>query len=358
MMEQPTIEPRAAAPNDIGAAKNRLSRIQRVLWALSWLSLAVVLLATAVLWVVSERTWWGTSLTFLPHHPFLAVPLLLLVVSLFAYRRMILVNLTTVLVAAFPLMGARIPFSYPTPQADDLCVVSCNVQRYAPDFDAVLAEIAKANPDVVALQEALWTDTRLAGAFPGWHTIQEDEFWIGSRYPLRRVGVCKSSPFERISGLSVEIEAPQGRFVLHDLHLTTARFGFTELSLGSIVDGTGTASVEKYTQQRRDEAIECRTDVDRHSANVPTVVVGDLNTPTVSKLYRDTWRGFANAFDEVGWGLGYTAPCTPHRYWFDDVPWVRIDHILVGDHWTVSASDIGSGNGSDHRLIWARLSRK
>jgi endonuclease/exonuclease/phosphatase (EEP) superfamily protein YafD len=357
-MEQPTIEPRAAAPNNVGAAKPRLSRIQRFLRALSWLSLAVVLLATVVLWVVSERTWWGTSLTFLPRHPFLAVPLLLLVVALFACRRMILVNLTTVLVAAFPLMGGRFPLSYPTPQPDDLCVVSCNVQRYAPDFDEVLAEIAKVKPDVVALQEALWTDARLATAFPGWHTIQEDEYWIGSRYPLRRVGVCKSAPFERISGLSVEIEAPQGRFVLHDLHLTTARFGFTDLSLGSIVDGTGTAAVEKYTRQRRDEAVECRADVDRHSANVPAVIVGDLNTPTVSKLYRDNWHGFANAFDEVGWGLGYTAPCTPHRYWFDDVPWVRIDHILVDDHWTVSASNIGSGNGSDHRLIWAGLSRK
>jgi vancomycin resistance protein VanJ len=357
-MEQPTIEPRADAPKTGATGRPRLTRIQRVLRVLSWLSLVVVVSATAVLWVVSEQTWWGTALTFLPRHPFLAVPLLLLIISLLAYRRMILVNLAAVLVAAFPLMGARIPFSYPTPLPDDLRVVGCNVQRYAPDFDAVLAEIAELKPDVVALQEALWTDARLAGAFPGWHTIQEDEYWIGSRFPLRRIGVCKSTPFDRISGLSVEIEAPQGRLVLHDLHLTTARFGFTDLSLSSILDGTGTASVEKYTQQRRDEAVECRAHVDRHSENLPAVIVGDLNTPTVSKLYRDAWHGFANAFNQVGWGWGYTAPCTTHRFWFDDVPWVRIDHILTDDRWTVSASNIGSGNGSDHRLIWARLARK
>jgi vancomycin resistance protein VanJ len=357
-MKQPTIEPRASAPKAGGSVKPRLSRLQRVLRVLSWLSLAVVISATVVLWVVSERTWWGTALTFLPRHPFLAAPLLLLVVSLFAYRRMILVNLAAVLVAAFPLMGARIPLSFPTPQPDDLRVVSCNVQRYAPDFDAVLAEIAELKPDIVALQEALWTDARLAGAFPGWHTIQEDEYWIGSRYPLRRIGVCRSTPFERISGLSVEIEAPQGRIVLHDLHLTTARFGFTELSLGSVVDGTGAAAVEKYTRQRRDEALQCRADVDRHGAKLPALVVGDLNTPTMSELYRDAWHGLSNAFNEVGWGWGYTAPCSTHRYWFNDVPWVRIDHILVDEHWSVSASNIGTGNGSDHRLIWARLARK
>src|SRR6202042_2307969 len=129
-----------SAPAAGDSVKPRLTWVQRALRVLSWLSLVVVISVTAVLWGVSERTWWGTALTFLPRPPFLAVPLMLLVVSLFAYRRMILVNLAAVLLAAFPLMGARIPLSFPTPQPDDLRVVSCNVQRYEPDFDAVLAE--------------------------------------------------------------------------------------------------------------------------------------------------------------------------------------------------------------------------
>jgi endonuclease/exonuclease/phosphatase (EEP) superfamily protein YafD len=319
----------------------------------SWVSLVTILTVTAVLWLVSERTWWGTVFTFLPRHAFLAVPALLLVASVFVYRRMILVNLAGVLVAAFPLMGARIPLA--APSNDGLRIVSCNVQRYEPDFDSVLREISLHKPDVVALQEALWVDPRLGPAFPGWHAIQEDEYWIGSRYPVRRIGVCRSKPFDRISGLSVAIDVPGGPIVLHNLHLTTARFGFAELSLHSVIDGTGSAFVEKYTGWRRDEALECRSDVDRNGAKRPQIIVGDLNTPTVSEIYDEAWHGFANAFDEAGFGFGYTAPCTTHRHWFNDVPWVRIDHILADAHWSVSACGVGEGNGSDHRLIWAIL---
>lgn len=330
----------------------RLSRL-RLLRLLSWVSLTTILAATVVLWFVSEQTWWGTALTFLPRHAFLAMPALLLVASLLVYRRMIFVNLAAVLVAAFPLMGARIPLALPADDGDGLRIVSCNVQRYEPDFDLVLREITAHQPDVVALQEALWTDERLGRTFPGWHTIQEDEYWIGSRYPLKRIGVCHSKPFDRISGLSVEIETPRGPIRLHNLHLTTARFGFAELSFRSILDGKGPAFVEKYTTWRRDEALECRAEVDRHGAKLPQLIVGDFNTPTVSEIYDTAWHGFANAFEVAGWGFGYTAPCTAHRHWFNFVPWVRIDHILVDDHWTVGACGIGSGNGSDHRLIWS-----
>jgi endonuclease/exonuclease/phosphatase (EEP) superfamily protein YafD len=360
LIARPVVQPSSSeprAPQEVAPSQSgrRPSRLQRVLRLLSWLSLMAILAATAVLWFVSEHTWWGTVLTFLPRHAFLAAPALLLIASLFVYRRMIWVNAVGVLVAAFPLMGARIPLALPASEGDGLRIVSCNVQRYEPDFDSVLREITSHNPDVVALQEALWVDARLGRTFPGWHTIQEDEYWIGSRYPLKRIGVCRSKPFDRISGLSVEIEAPGGPIVLHNLHLTTARFGFVELSVPSVLDGTGTSFIEKYTRWRRDEASECRADVDKNGSKRRQLVVGDFNTPTVSDIYGQCWHGFANAFDETGWGFGYTAPCTTHRHWFNDVPWVRIDHILADDHWRVSACGIGQGNGSDHRLIWALL---
>jgi endonuclease/exonuclease/phosphatase (EEP) superfamily protein YafD len=354
LVQQPTSEPRApSTPPPVKV--RRLSLPQRVLRILSWISLAIILATTGVLWFVSERTWWGTVLTFLPRHAFLAAPTLLLVASLFIDRRMILVNFAGVLLAAFPLMGARVPLALLAQEGDGLRVVSCNVQRYEPNFDSVLREITIHRPDVVALQEALWVDPRLGRTFPGWHTIQEDEYWIGSRFPLKRIGVCRSKPFDRISGLSVEIDAPSGPIVLHNLHLTTARFGFAPLSVSSVLDGSGPAFVDKYTQWRRDEALECRADVDTHGSNRPQLIVGDFNTPTVSELYREAWHGFVNAFDEAGCGFGYTAPCTTHRHWFNDVPWVRIDHILADDHWSVSGCGVGEGNGSDHRLIWAVL---
>ncbi len=357
-MSQPTTAPNATAPSAPPAPARRLTLFQRALRVVSWLSLVGIVAVTGILWFVSERTWWGTALTFVPLHAFLALPACLLFVSLFAYRRLMWVNLAGVLVAAFPLMGARVPLRLPVDEAGGLRIVSCNVQRYEPDFDLVLREITDKKPDVVALQEALWTDSRLAKTFPGWHTIQEDEYWIGSRYPLKRIGLCRSKSFDRCSGLSVEVDAPGGPIVLHDLHLTTARFGFNDLSLATVLNGSAPAFIEKYTQWRRDEALECRRDVDRNSAERPTLIVGDFNTPTVSELYGEAWHGFTNAFNQAGWGFGYTAPCSPHRHWFNDVPWVRIDHILTGSQWNVSTCGIGTGNGSDHRLIWAVVQRR
>ena len=73
-------------------------------------------------------------------------------------------------------------------------------------------------------------------------------------------------------------------------------------------------------------------------------------------LSRDS-DGFNNAFDERGTGFGYTAPCSMRYRWFHDSPWVRIDHILADPTWTVRACAVGRGRGSDHRLIWALLTR-
>ncbi len=185
---------------------------------------------------------------------------------------------------------------------------------------------------------------------------------IGSRYPLHRVDLCNAEVFRRPTALSVRIDAPEGPFVLHDVHLSTPRYGFLKLTWRSFLDGSGPRSIESYTERRLAEALRVRAYVDKIDAKseggpvFPAVVAGDFNTPCVSRLYRAAWPGFTNAFNDAGLGFGYTAPCTNHRHWFDDVPWVRIDHILADDRWSVSACDVGRSKGSDHRLIWAVLS--
>ncbi len=128
-MSQPTTEPSAPAQLAPQTPARRLSLFQRTLRVVSWLSLAGILAATGILWFVSERTWWGTVLTFVPRHAFLVLPAFLLLVSLFAYRRMAWVNLAGVLIAAFPLMGGRVPLVLPVDEAGGLRIVSCNVQR-------------------------------------------------------------------------------------------------------------------------------------------------------------------------------------------------------------------------------------
>jgi endonuclease/exonuclease/phosphatase (EEP) superfamily protein YafD len=353
------------APAQAPAARVPLGRLAKAVRIVSLLDLAAVALATGVLWLVSERTWWGSLFTFLPRHAFLVAPVLLLFVSLFTDRRSILINLAGAALVAGPLMGGRIPLAHivggHSPETG-ITIVSCNVQCFEPDFESVLREIKALSPDVVAFQEAIGESPLLSRYFPGWHLLQEDQYWIGSRYPVHRLDLCNTGVFPRPTAFSVRIDAPGSPFVLHDVHLTTPRYGFLKLTWHSVLDGSGPRYLESHTERRLAEALRARAYVDRIDANgddhpaLPAIIAGDFNTPSVSQLYRAAWPGFTNAFNETGFGFGYTAPCTNHRHWFDDVPWVRIDHILADDHWSVSACGVGRSKGSDHRLIWTILS--
>ncbi len=195
------IEP---TPDETPAVRPRGRRLVKTVRILSLLDLVIVTLAVGVLWIVSERTWWGTLLTFLPRHAFLVAPILLLLVSLFADRRMIVVNLASLVLAAGPLMGGRIPLSIvagnETPE-QNLRIVSCNVQCFEPDFESVSA----GNHELVTRRRRLSGGNRRDDAFtaifsrlagPAGGSIS-DRFALSSPSggPVRYRGV--SSPSER-----------------------------------------------------------------------------------------------------------------------------------------------------------------
>jgi endonuclease/exonuclease/phosphatase family metal-dependent hydrolase len=122
-----------------------------------------------------------------------------------------------------------------------------------------------------------------------------------------------------------------------------------------IVDGKGPNRVERNALLRNDEASTTRDFVDHVANGRPTLVVGDLNMPTSSHIYRTHWGAFTNAHDAAGHGYGYTSPCSRFWWWPLETPWLRIDHILTTPHWTVSRCNRGESAGSDHRLVEARL---
>ena len=92
---------------------------------------------------------------------------------------------------------------------------------------------------------------------------------------------------------------------------------------------------------------------------MPLLVLGDFNMPVTSSLFQQHWKDLGSAFDAAGWGYGYTAPCgTKGNYWPHNLPWLRIDHILLSRHWDATACWIGSSDASDHRWIAARVGRR
>jgi endonuclease/exonuclease/phosphatase (EEP) superfamily protein YafD len=77
------------------------------------------------------------------------------------------------------------------------------------------------------------------------------------------------------------------------------------------------------------------------------LLAGDFNMPVESRIYRQAWGSFRNAFDEAGIGWGQTK----QTRWFG----TRIDHILYSSHWRCRKSWVGPSMGSDHRPMIADL---
>src|SRR5690606_26602976 len=99
--------------------------------------------------------------------------------------------------------------------------------------------------------------------------------------------------------------------------------------------------------------------LDTVDPDMPLLVVGDFNMPVTSSLFQQHWGDLTSAFDAAGWGYGYTAPChTNGNHWPRNVPWLRIDHILLSAHWDPTDCWIGTSAASDHRCIAARIARR
>ncbi|NOX54134.1 MAG: hypothetical protein GXP27_06775 [Planctomycetes bacterium] len=329
-----------------------------------WLSL-LNLAALAVIWLllsaVSESWWLSSALTYLPRRPYALPAGLLLVVGLFCDRRTFWLSLLAVGLALGPIAGLRVPIRWssasgiPSGESGRIKVVSCNVQNFRPDFPTVMQEVAKQNPDVVALQECIEDHPLLAKLFLEWHRLRVGELWIGSRYPLRELGRCQTTGFGRRTAIAVLVEAPRRPFVLVNLHLMTPRHTLRKLSWKGLLTGESIRAIEAMLERRSAEAGETWQFVNRVAADRPVLICGDFNTPSSSSLYRVYWSDYTNAFDAAGFGYGFTAPCASHRHWPDGLPWIRVDHILVSSDWRVLWCRVGRTNGSDHRLIAAAL---
>jgi endonuclease/exonuclease/phosphatase (EEP) superfamily protein YafD len=80
------------------------------------------------------------------------------------------------------------------------------------------------------------------------------------------------------------------------------------------------------------------------------IVSGDCNLPADSAIFRDCWSKYDDAFCVAGFGFGYTK--------FMSKWGLRIDHILVNDHWRVRRCWVGADVGSSHRPVIAEIERK
>lgn len=357
---------RPAVPNaypmyayDASAGYRKRVRAMTIVRFLSAAYLVAILAIWGLIGFASENWWVSHVLTYLPRIPYLLPAIGLGVAAIKFHRSSIWVNLASIALIVVPIMGIQLPLeSSPTViNGHDMQFVSCNVQNHRPRFSKVLKEIGGINPSVIAMQESFHHHELLQKYFADWNEVHHGRLWIGSKHPISFIAHCTPKYTHRTCVIAAEVETSGGPILVFNVHLMTARHALSELNLKTAFTGEAAAAIETQTRNRGTEAWAAKKFIQEIAAErrIPHVIMGDFNTPSSSSLFEANWSTYANAFDVAGTGYGYTSPCADHRLWLDNTPWLRIDHILCSRDCAVQECRIGTGNGSDHRLISARV---
>jgi endonuclease/exonuclease/phosphatase (EEP) superfamily protein YafD len=313
---------------------------------LAWVYLAVALGAWGLLY--ASDLWWPATLILFGPRWVLLLPLVVLVpVALWRRRRAVLVVLAAGLVVAGPVMGLCVPWGHLArgPRGGwHLRVLTCNLHyRRHLDPAPLEAVVARADADVVVLQE--WDPVNHSAMLegPGWNVGRTPVLFLASRLRIRQVEPLGDHS-TRASGalLRCDLDAPVGIVHFFNLHLASPR-----RQLRETVDdaGRGPELVQATSDTRWEQMENVARQVGRASG--PVVLAGDFNTPPQSAIFRRLWPEYDDAFGSAGWGWGYT--------FYGGRTMVRIDHVLTGPGWWCKACWVGPDVGSPHRPVVADL---
>ena len=299
--------------------------------------------------LAGDRWWFATLLMFGPRWIY-AVPLLGLVPAAIVMRRRWLLPLgVAVVIAVGPIMGFNVPWrTLGDDSQPDLRVVAYNIDRWNVKPERFARMLEDVKPDLVAIQEC---PTHRWNIPDGWDVRRAGELIVVSARPIVRHEVSRSRwpPGPRvINGMYCVVDTPAGRVGFACVSLDTPRRGLSAvLDRETILDLDQTGYAHKRIEWRRRES----EDMARWLAGFPEpkILAGDFNMPTDSTIYREFWRGYSNAFDRAGFGLGYTKRTSIRRRSYG----ARIDHVLTDGRWRAVACRLGPGLGSDHRPVIA-----
>jgi endonuclease/exonuclease/phosphatase (EEP) superfamily protein YafD len=308
---------------------------------------AAVTTAWLLLHLGGDRWWFSTLILFGPRW-LCALPLAVLGPLAGLVRRWMLAPLAAAALLVFgPIMGFCLPWARLAASGQPtIRVLTCNVKGHCKDNRALDELIRGTAPDIVALQ-GCWHQVRVKWP-EGWQAIQHGELLIASRFPLREV----ISPQEgsRVPLLSCVVATPEREIAFSTLHPQSPHQGFDSvLDRRTIVRPSRSGQLAEEIEDRwrdAEQATQCLED-----SCGSKIIVGDLNVPPESAIYRRFWVGYHNAFSEAGLGFGYTEWPRMRKLRFG----IRIDHILTTCDWRPRRCWVGPDVGSDHLPLIADL---
>ncbi|MHB0938575.1 MAG: endonuclease/exonuclease/phosphatase family protein [Armatimonadota bacterium] len=310
---------------------------------LSNINLAALLLLTVCEFVIAERTWFTTLLTYMPQQPFIVPAAVLLLLSLFKRQwRLALVNGLAALICLFTLLGFNIPKPATYARGYPVRVMTLNLHHLSAGTDAAMALIEREKPDILCLQEVNRSHTdpveRVARRLPGWYVARTHEVAVLSRYPIRERRVHRVPNTERAM-LEAVCEIEGKRFAVLNIHMSTA----SEARSLRDPDGSRRAYL-RLSAAIRAQQVRQMLEIAEQSP-YPRLVAGDFNTPPRGILYRRLCGSFTDTFARAGWGTGYTFSAR--------LPVMRIDYVFADKGFAVMECRRSSLKASDHYSVVA-----
>ena len=323
----------------------------RLAWAASLLFLAGIVAAVVMVQHYGDRWWPGTLLLFGPRW-LLAVPLLVLVPVAVRLDRALLAPLVLAgLLVPGPLLGWqtgwRVLLVRPDPE-EDLVVVTFNAEgggRLRSHPEVFLHDW---RADIAVFQECRGALREQLGELTAtWHVHASSGLCLASRYPVLEVEEMDREALAFADGagwvFTYRIDVGGREVRVTNVHLETPRAGLQDLQVRRV--RTGLIRLRERTHVREVEFRQARRWVDAQGG--PHLVAGDFNSPPESRLLREYWGSWQNAFSRVGRGVGASRA--------EGIIRARIDHVLADGNWTVVRARVADDLGSDHLPVVVRL---
>jgi endonuclease/exonuclease/phosphatase (EEP) superfamily protein YafD len=323
----------------------------------------LAILAGLVTLAWAGERWWVTTVALYLPRITLAAPLPFVALALVLCRawRLVALQAVAALLILFPLMGFVLPGpTFSDAHAPSLRVLSYNINGSYGGVSAIIDEVVRYGPDLVALQEIGETDAlrqELAARYP---TIEvSGQFLTASKYPfvssndpdrLRFQGRMRSPRY-----VSYVVDTPGGRLTFFNVHPISPRDDFSvlrghglrrEILSGHLFSGDAAPEIQSNAGLRGLQAEAIAAAV--ASGRGPTIIAGDTNLPGLSAILRRTLSRFQDGFQKAGWGFGYTYPN-------DRKPWMRIDRIFATRELRFVSFEVGKSAASDHLAVVADL---
>ena len=318
---------------------------------LAWATFAATCILAILMWQYGD-VWWPMTVLLFMGRWILLLPLAVLAVVAVMLRRRALVPIAlSAIVVAGPIMGFRVGWQRLVPHdaGVQLRVVSVNADIHDLGSGRLTDFIERVQPNLLAIQECSETVRAELDGIRAWYHHHTGNLCFISSYPITDSTMMDRRVFAQMHGendtgiggagyvVRYTVQTPRGAVSVTNLHLETPRKGLEDLL-------TSNFDLNKLRENTMLRGIE--SDLARRFVNqstLPTIVLGDFNTPVESQIFQRSWGDLTDAFSHAGFGLGMTK--------FNGWIRARIDHVLVGPGVYVDRVRVGGDVGSDHRPL-------